>query len=169
MCICTHCIYTCFHVDPHSIMFWTDYGDHPKIVSARMDATRSRDILSRQSTLFNLHHPNDVVVDVYTDLVFFSDGARGLIGAVTLAGNSGRVIVNKQVDNPEVRRSEPVTSYIRKPRSLSLRHLARDYQDNDEDTEESVLFWAEPEFSTLSATDLITTGMCHMIGHVIVM
>ena len=143
----------------HSTMFWTDFGDNAKIESARMDGTRRMSIVSRNSEPFtNLLHPNDVVIDLNTDIVYFSDGSAGIIGAVTLSGSGGRIVVNQLQDNPQLRRSQPTTSYIRKPRSLSIRHLAEDDQDGDDNTEEAELFWTDPEFKTLTATDLVTSG-----------
>jgi sugar lactone lactonase YvrE len=140
-------------------MFWTDFGDNAKIESARMDGTRGMSIVSRNSEPFtNLLHPNDVVIDLNTDIVYFSDGSAGIIGAVTLSGSGGRIVVNQLQDNPQLRRSQPTTSYIRKPRSLSIRHLAEDDQDGDDNTEEAELFWTDPEFKTLTATDLVTSG-----------
>ena len=77
-------------------MFWTDFGDDAKIESARMDGIRRTSIVSRNSELFtNLLHPNDVVIDLNTGIVYFSDGSAGIIGAVTLSGSGGRIVVNQ--------------------------------------------------------------------------
>ena len=139
-------------------MFWTDYGNPPKIESAKMDGTGRNPIVSSNSQPFsNLLYPNDVVVDLNTDLVYFSDGSAGIVGVVTMVGGGGRVIVNEN-DNPQLRRSQPVTRYIHQPRSLSLRHLTQAQQDGNEDTEETELFWTNPEVRTVSAANLVTTG-----------
>ena len=78
-------------------MFRTDFGDNAKIESARMDSIRKTSIVSRNSEPFtNLFHPNDVVIDLNTDIVYFSDGSAGIIGAaVTLSGSGGRIVVNQ--------------------------------------------------------------------------
>ena len=79
--------------------------------------------------------------------MYFSDGSRGLIGAVTISGNSGRVIVNRMV----------YTGYIRRPCSMAIRHLDDAHQD-DVDTEETEVFWTDPELRTISAANLVTRG-----------
>ena len=132
----------------HSLMFWTDFGDDPRIETAHMDGSKRRSIISSLSTPFsNLLHPNDVLVDLNTELLYFCDGSAGIVGATTLAGNSGRVLLDKMVDNPALSRSQPVTSYIRQPRSLSMRYLAPAHRDNIANTEETELFWSDPEFT----------------------
>ena len=123
-----------------------------------MDGSLRVPVITRGGPFPNLRHPNDVAIDLNTDMVYFSDSSAGIIGVATLSGNGGRVIVNKMSDNPQLRRSQPTTDYIRKPRSLSIRHLASVHQDNDDDTEESELFWSDPDFNTISVTDLVTTG-----------
>ena len=140
-------------------MFWTDFGNNAKIMSARMDGSKNRSIVSADSEKFSsLLYPNDVVIDLNTDIVYFCDGSAGIIGAVTLSGSGGKIIVNHLRDNPPLRRSQPTSSFIRKPRSLSIRHLAEAHQDGDDNTEQTELFWTDPEFNTLTATDLVTTG-----------
>ena len=126
----------------NSLMFWTDFGDEPKIEIARMDGSTRRPIIGRGSTPFqDFLHPNDVLIDLNTEFVYFCEGSAGIVGVTTLAGNSGQIILDKTVDNPTLRRSQPVTSFIREPRSLSMRHLAPIHQDNDDNTEETELFW----------------------------
>lgn len=142
----------------HSVMFWTDFGDIPKVERARMDGTSRTSIISRLSPNFqNLQHPNDVVVDMNTDILYFCDAAAGIIGAATLVGNSGEVIVQHR-DNPGLRRSQSPNSLIREPWSLTLRHFAAGDRDSNPNTEQTELFWSDPEFHMMSSATLITTG-----------
>ena len=124
-----------------------------------MNGTSRTAIISRDSAPFsNLQHPNDVVLDLNTDLLYFCDGGAGIIGATTLLGNSGKVVIDAAGDNPDLRRSQPVTNYIRKPWSLTMRHFAASNQDSNPDTDETELFWSDPEFHMMSSTSLVTTG-----------
>ena len=156
VCLCM-CIYMCALSLSHSLMFWTDYGDPPTIERARMDGTGRATIVQRADMFQNLDHPNDIAIDFDTELLYFADGAAGIVAAVTFNGN-GRVILNKFRDNPSLRRSQPVTNFIRKPKSLTLRHLSNANRDSDENTEQAELFWSDPEFHGISAVDLVTTG-----------
>lgn len=123
-----------------------------------MDGTERTSIVNQAGLFRNLRYLNDVVIDLNTEMLYFADGNAGIVGVVSLSGSAGRVIVNRMDDNPQLRQSQPVTSYIRQPRSLSIRHLSETNQDSDRNTEEAQLFWSDPEFHTISATDLVTTG-----------
>ncbi|CAI8006362.1 Low-density lipoprotein receptor-related protein 4 [Geodia barretti] len=139
-------------------MFWTDFGDPPKVETARMNGMSRTPIITRgQMPFSNLLHPNDVIVDLNTDLVYFCDGGAGIIGATTFLGNAGEIIVAVD-DNPDLRRSQPTKLFIRKPWSLTMRHFSPSDRDDDPETEEAELFWSDPEFHLMSSVSLVTTG-----------
>ena len=158
----TNLYYHVFHVYLiviiYSIMFWTDFGDTPKVEAARMDGSNRYSVITRDTPGFSrLRHPNDVIIDLNTDLIYFCDGSAGIIAAATLIGNKGVMVVNR-TDNPLLRRSQPATTYIRQPQSLAMRHLAAEHRDNDADTDETELFWSDPNLHMVTSTDVITTN-----------
>ena len=155
----THVLHVMLIDNLRSVMFWTDFGDTPEIKGARMDGTSPTSIIGRGTEPFsNLRYPNDIAIDFNTNLLYFCEGGSGIIGVTTLTGNNGRILVDKLEDNPHLRRSQPTTRYVQQPRSLSLRHLAPAHRDDDFDTEETELFWADPDIRTITSTDLVTTG-----------
>ena len=142
----------------YSIMFWTDFGDTPKVEAARMDGSYRYSVISRDTPGFSiLGHPNDVIIDFNTNLIYFCDGSAGIIAAATLIGNKGVIVVNR-TDNPLPQRSQPATTYIRQPQSLAMRHLPAEHRDNDTDTDETELFWSDPDLHMVTSTDITTTN-----------
>ena len=155
MYIPTH-IYTCTCPPPHthththicSIMFWTDYGNDPRIKRARMDGTLETTIFRRSSSFSNFIHPNDVAIDYNTDFLYFVEGVSGSLSVSTFNGNGRRSLISKDTDS----------SYIKKPRSLTIRHISEQYQDGDQRTEESFVFWSDPDLRVISRADIVTEG-----------
>lgn len=135
-------------------MFWVDYGQEPRIERAHMDGSERTTIVSRASPFSNLRYPNDVVIDFTTEFLYFIDGSAGFIGVVSFSG-TGKIVVPA---------SEP---YIRKPFSLTLRHLSEQYQDGDSETEEATLYWSDRNYYSFARTDIVTrnsriSGIEHM-------
>jgi len=150
-CTCTY-PHTYIHAPPPSyicsIMFWTDYGNDPKIKRARMDGTLETTIFRRSGSFSNFIHPNDVAIDYNTDFLYFVEGVSGSLSVSTFNGNGRRSLISKDTDS----------SYIKKPRSLTIRHISEQYQDGDQRTEESIVFWSDPDLRKISRADIVTEG-----------
>ena len=138
------------HTHTHicSIMFWTDYGNDPRIKRARMDGTLETTIFRRSGSFSNFIHPNDVAIDYNTDFLYFVEGVSGSLSVSTFNGNGRRSLISKDTDS----------SYIKKPRSLTIRHISEQYQDGDQRTEESFVFWSDPDLRVISRADIVTEG-----------
>jgi len=149
---CTVHTYLHVHHPPppyiYSIMFWTDDGNDPKIKRARMDGTLETTIFRQSGSFSNFIHPNDVAIDYNTDFLYFVEGVSGSLSVSTFNGNGRRSLISKDTDS----------SYIKKPRSLTIRHISEQYQDGDQRTEESIVFWSDPDLRVISRADIVTEG-----------
>lgn len=75
-----------------SIMFWSDWGESPKLERAGMDGDQfSRKVIVDKDILW----PNGLTVDYERKKIFWADGKRFSISAVDFDG-SNRVEVRKR-------------------------------------------------------------------------
>uniref|UniRef100_A0A1I7WFW4 EGF-like domain-containing protein n=1 Tax=Heterorhabditis bacteriophora TaxID=37862 RepID=A0A1I7WFW4_HETBA len=85
-------------VDPRKgLMFWTDWGQNPRIERANMDGTDRRIIVNTK-----IYWPNTIALDYTTDRVYFADSKLDYIDFVNYDG-SGRTQVlssSKFVQHP---------------------------------------------------------------------
>ena len=66
------------------LMYWSDWGDVPKIEKAYMDGSSRKALLSNKSRL--IFWPNGLTIDYQTDLLYWIDGRLNLIGCMGLNG-----------------------------------------------------------------------------------
>ena len=70
-------------------MFWTDWGENPKIEKAGMDGSNRRVLIDT-----NLKWPNGLTVDINSGQLYFADAGTGKIETCDLDG------LNRQVQYP---------------------------------------------------------------------
>ena len=66
------------------LMFWSDWGDVPKIESAYMDGSSRKALISNITDL--IYWPNGLAIDYQTDLLYWIDGRLNLVGSMGLKG-----------------------------------------------------------------------------------
>jgi low density lipoprotein receptor-related protein 5/6 len=83
---------------PHKgLMFWTDWGEVPKIERASMDGDlRSRVIIIDK----NIEWPNGLTVDYETDLIYWVDAKLQRIESATQDGKDRQVILSENIPHP---------------------------------------------------------------------
>ncbi|KAK0099194.1 hypothetical protein PV326_000031 [Microctonus aethiopoides] len=80
-----------------SIMFWTDWGDAPKIERASMNGDpKSREVIVSQDIFW----PNGLTVDYEKELIYWADGRLKFIAVMDYDGKSRRKIVKDGLDYP---------------------------------------------------------------------
>lgn len=67
-------------------MYWTDWGQHPKIERAGMDGTQRVTFISQ-----NLEWPNGLAIDYNLQRLYWTDGNLGVIEYIKLDGTRRRV------------------------------------------------------------------------------
>ena len=67
-------------------MYWTDWGQHPKIEQAGLDGTQRIAIISE-----NLEWPNGLAIDYDLQRLYWTDGRLGVIEYSRLDGTRRRV------------------------------------------------------------------------------
>lgn len=77
------------------MVFWTDWGDQPRIERIFMDGSERR-------TLFNssLFWPNGITVDYPTNSIYWSDGKLNTLECATINGLDRRKVVEKGLPHP---------------------------------------------------------------------
>ena len=75
-----------FHICCFRYLFWTDWGDKPKIQRATMDGKNIKDIVTT-----NIHWPNGLTIDYDTDTLYFADAYKGRIDQCNLDGKERKV------------------------------------------------------------------------------
>jgi sugar lactone lactonase YvrE len=67
-------------------MYWTDWGNRPKIEKAGMDGSRRQVLISH-----NITWPNGLVLDKESSRIYWTDGGRSVIESVKLDGTDRKV------------------------------------------------------------------------------
>ncbi|XP_011154181.1 low-density lipoprotein receptor-related protein 6 isoform X2 [Harpegnathos saltator] len=80
-----------------SFLFWTDWGDVPKIERASMDGDPSTRIVIVSDNIF---WPNGLTVDYENELIYWADGRLWFIAVIDFYGGNRRTIVNRGLDYP---------------------------------------------------------------------
>ncbi|XP_057340651.1 low-density lipoprotein receptor-related protein 6 [Microplitis mediator] len=84
-------------VPMRSLMFWTDWGDSPKIEKAAMDG----DPDSRETIVHDdIFWPNALTADYENELLYWADGRLKFIAVVDYSGKNRRTIIKEGVDYP---------------------------------------------------------------------
>ena len=68
-------------------MFWTDWGEEPKIERAEMDGSNRR-IIARQ----NIHSPNGLTIDYSAEKIYWIDATLFYIAKANYDGSSREII-----------------------------------------------------------------------------
>uniref|UniRef100_A0A914GSI0 Low-density lipoprotein receptor-related protein n=1 Tax=Globodera rostochiensis TaxID=31243 RepID=A0A914GSI0_GLORO len=85
-------------VDPRvALMFWTDWGQHPRIERANMDGTDRTILVSTK-----IYWPNSIALDFTTNRVYFADSKLDYIDFVDYDGKSRTQVIasSKFVQHP---------------------------------------------------------------------
>lgn len=83
---------------PHrGMIFWTDWGEVPKIESASMDG----DLTSRRVIVDkNIVWPNGLTIDYETEILYWVDAKLQQIESASLDGGNRQVILNENIPHP---------------------------------------------------------------------
>lgn len=71
-------------------MFWTDWGDSPRLESAAMDGTMRRSVASQK-----LQWPNGLTIDYTRNHVYWADAKYHIIEKVNLDGGDRRTVISR--------------------------------------------------------------------------
>lgn len=71
-------------------MFWTDYGDNPKIERATL-AGQERTTIIANTIIASLKYPNDVIVDYSSNTIYWVDAGVNVIGTSDLKGRNIKI------------------------------------------------------------------------------
>ena len=74
--------YSCFF----RYLFWTDWGEDPKVQRATMDGKNHKPIVTS-----NIHWPNGLTIDYHTDTLYFADAYKDRIEQCNLDGEHRKV------------------------------------------------------------------------------
>lgn len=78
-----------------ALMFWSDWGENPKIESAAMDGDPStRRVLVKD----NIFWPNGLTIDIFKEIIYWVDGNLKFLEAMNLDGSNRRTIVKDTKD-----------------------------------------------------------------------
>ena len=109
-------------------MYWTDWGDNPKIERAGMNGDiRTRRVIVRD----NIHWPNGLTLDYAQSKLYWADGKLNYIHSSDLDGSNRRVVINE-------------ASALPHPFALTL------YQDT--------LYWTDWSFQAINSCNKMTGG-----------
>lgn len=79
------------------LLFWTDWGDVPKIERASMDGDPStREVIVSD----NIYWPNGLTMDYERELIYWVDGKLCFIAVMDYQGRNRRTIVGKGLEYP---------------------------------------------------------------------
>lgn len=80
-----------------NLLFWTDWGDIPKIERASMDGDPStREVIVSE----NIFWPNGLTVDYESELIYWADGRLSFIAVMDYHGRSRRTIIGHGLEYP---------------------------------------------------------------------
>lgn len=68
-------------------MFWSDWGEKPRIERAGMDGSHREAIITE-----NVRWPNGITLDLVLDRIYWIDAKLNLIGSADLDGANSRYI-----------------------------------------------------------------------------
>ena len=76
------------------LMFWTDWGKHPKIERASLDGSDKKVIVDENSFNKNktdkmIGWPNGLTIDYETDIIYWVDAKHDMICQMDLDGGKG--------------------------------------------------------------------------------
>lgn len=71
-------------------MFWTDYGDKPKIERATL-AGQERTTIISNTIITRLKYPNDVLVDYTSNKIYWVDAGPNVVGTADLEGRNIKI------------------------------------------------------------------------------
>lgn len=71
-------------------IFWTDYGDDPKIERATL-AGQERTTIIANSISSRLKYPNDVIVDYTDNKIYWVDAGLDVVGTANLDGHNVKI------------------------------------------------------------------------------
>jgi low density lipoprotein receptor-related protein 5/6 len=75
-------------------MFWTDWGEVPKIERAGMDG----DPLTRTVIVSDdIFWPNGITIDYESEIIYWADGKLNFVAAMDYDGQNRRSIISRQV------------------------------------------------------------------------
>lgn len=77
--------------EKHGWMYWTDWGETPKVEKAGMDGTHRKTIVTS-----NIQWPNGLTIDYETNRLFWVDAKLHIIGSSDFDGMDRRVILSDQ-------------------------------------------------------------------------
>ncbi len=72
-------------------LFWTDWGEVPKIERAGMDGSHRQTVVDR-----SVRWPNGVTIDLVQDRIYWVDAKLNLVGSADLDGANSRVVLYSQ-------------------------------------------------------------------------
>ncbi|KAM4699918.1 prolow-density lipoprotein receptor-related protein 1 isoform 2-T2 [Discoglossus pictus] len=77
-------------VDPlRSTMYWSDWGNHPKIETAAMDGTLRETLVEE-----NIQWPTGLAVDYHNERLYWADAKLSIIGSIRLNGTGATVVID---------------------------------------------------------------------------
>ncbi|CAH2224426.1 prolow-density lipo receptor-related 1 [Pelobates cultripes] len=77
-------------VDPQrGTMYWSDWGNHPKIETAAMDGTLRETLVEE-----DIQWPTGLAVDYYNERLYWADAKLSIIGSIRLNGTDRVVAIN---------------------------------------------------------------------------
>lgn len=79
-------------------MYWSDYGEIPKIERAHMDGKFRTTIISQ-----NLTWPNGLAIDHDTNKIYWTDGGTKSISFSNLDGSDRRILIGKITSSLTIR------------------------------------------------------------------
>uniref|UniRef100_A0A672QRJ2 EGF-like domain-containing protein n=1 Tax=Sinocyclocheilus grahami TaxID=75366 RepID=A0A672QRJ2_SINGR len=74
---------------PRGIMYWADWGNHPKIETAAMDGTMRETLVHE-----NIQWPTGLAVDYFNERLYWADAKLSVIGSVRLNGTDPVIAVS---------------------------------------------------------------------------
>ena len=78
-------------------MFWTDYGDNPKIERATLAGQDRTAIITNGITVTRLKYPNDVLVDYSSNKIYWVDAGLNVVGTADLEGRN--IVISEPIEN----------------------------------------------------------------------
>ncbi|XP_076116037.1 low-density lipoprotein receptor-related protein 6-like isoform X1 [Mytilus galloprovincialis] len=85
-------------LDPlNGYMYWTDWGETPKIERAGMDGTHAhRSVIIKE----NIHWPNGLTLDYEDSQIYWADAKNAFIHSCKFDGSDRRVVVEGELPHP---------------------------------------------------------------------
>jgi hypothetical protein len=68
-------------------LFWSDWGEHPRIERSGMDGSHRSVIVSK-----SVRWPNGITLDLVLDRIYWVDAKLNLVGSADLDGANSRLV-----------------------------------------------------------------------------